>query len=178
MSRNRHRQSHARNLAHLALSFLLPLSSTFIAWRGLSILTDSSFPIICVVSESMAPTFRRGDVLLLWNRTSSVEPGDIPVVWFSGSPLPMVHRIIQVNPGNHLERFGISQSFLTKGDNNALNDVILYPGDRTMVLRSEVVGFVRGYIPLVGWLVIGFQEVYWVKYAVYAIVVAIVFAGS
>jgi signal peptidase I len=44
----------------------------------------------------MAPAFHRGDILLLWNRVSSVEPGDIPVVWFQGDPLPMVHRVVQV----------------------------------------------------------------------------------
>lgn len=30
-------------------------------------------------------------------------------------------------------------------------------------------GFVRGYIPFFGWLVIKFQEVSWVKYLVFAL---------
>jgi signal peptidase len=82
-------------LASAVLDVLLPLSTTFMAWKGLCILTNSSFPIVCVVSESMAPTFHRGDVLVLWNWTISAEPGDIPVVWFDREPLPMVHRIVQ-----------------------------------------------------------------------------------
>lgn len=79
-----------------AVPILLPLSSTFMAWKGLCLLTNSPVPIVCVVSESMAPAFHRGDVLVLWNRASSVEVGDIPVIWFDGNPLPMVHRVVQV----------------------------------------------------------------------------------
>lgn len=66
------------------------------AWKCLSILTNTPVPIVCVVSESMAPAFHRGDILLLWNRVSSVNVGDIPVVWFDERPLPMVHRVIKV----------------------------------------------------------------------------------
>lgn len=51
----------------------------------------------------MAPAFHRGDILLLWNRTSTVEVGDIPVVWFEGSPLPMVHRVISVHASSESE---------------------------------------------------------------------------
>lgn len=53
---------------------------------------------------------------------------------------------------------------MTKGDNNDVDDVALYPGNRTSVSTEEVVGFVRGYIPFLGWLVIGFQDMYWPKY--------------
>ncbi|KAI1743974.1 putative signal peptidase complex catalytic subunit SEC11 [Xylaria scruposa] len=156
-------------LSSALLDVLLPLSTTFMVWKGLSIATNSSFPIVCVVSESMAPTFHRGDLLLLWNWTTSIEPGDIPVVWFHDSPLPMVHRIVQATQ----DTSGLP-SFLTKGDNNNVDDVALYPGQRTSVYRSEVVGFVRGYIPYLGWIVIVFQEFYWVKYTA-GILIAIIF---
>lgn len=77
-------------------TLLLPLSSTLMAWKGLSVLTGSPVPIVCVISESMAPAFHRGDLVFLWNRTPAVRVGDIPVVWFHGKSLPMVHRVIQV----------------------------------------------------------------------------------
>ncbi|KAI2633925.1 putative signal peptidase complex catalytic subunit SEC11 [Xylaria nigripes] len=150
-----------RNVATLSSAMfdvLLLLSSVFMGWKGLSVATNSSIPVVCVVSESMAPTFHRGDLLLLWNWTAAVDPGDIPVVWFQNEPLPMVHRIIQTrrdSAGLH--------SFLTKGDNNVVDDVVLYPGQRTTVYRSEVVGFVRGYVPYVGWIVIAFQTLWWVR---------------
>ncbi|KAI1351284.1 putative signal peptidase complex catalytic subunit SEC11 [Xylaria sp. FL0043] len=155
-------------LCSAVMDVLLPLSTTFMLWKGLSIATNSSYPLVCVVSESMAPTFHRGDLLLLWNWTTSVEPGDIPVVWFYGAPLPMVHRIIQT-----MQDTSGLQSFLTKGDNNIVDDVALYPGQRTSVYRSEVVGFVRGYVPYMGWFVIAFQDFYWMKYGVGILIVVI-----
>ncbi|KAK2604302.1 hypothetical protein N8I77_007245 [Diaporthe amygdali] len=134
-------------------------------WKTLCLVTDSRMPIVCVISESMAPTFHRGDILLLWNRTSTIEVGDIPVVWFEDSHLPMVHRVIKV----HLFSKD-KQRFLTKGDNNEADDVTLYPKGRTLVSRREVIGFVRLYVPWMGWLVIGFQEIHWIRYLIAAII--------
>lgn len=71
--------------------------------QTLRLVTNSRVPIVCVTSESMSPAFHRGDVLLLWNRTSTVEVGDIPVVWFENNPLPMVHRVIRVHPVSESE---------------------------------------------------------------------------
>lgn len=71
------------------------------AWKGLCVLTNSAVPIVCVISESMAPAFHRGDILFLWNWTTVIQAGEIPVVWFNDNPLPMVHRVIKViNEGN------------------------------------------------------------------------------
>lgn len=64
-------------------------------WQGLRCLTNSIQPIHVVISDSMAPTFQRGDVIFISNR-SEVYVGDIPVVWFKGQPLPMVHRAVKV----------------------------------------------------------------------------------
>jgi signal peptidase I len=57
-------------------------------------------------------------------------------------------------------------------------DVPLYPPGREFVSRDEVVGLVRGYVPLVGWLVIGLQEVVWVKYCVFLLVTCFSLLGS
>lgn len=84
-----------RAILDAALPVLLSLSWPFMIWNGLAILTASPYPVMCVISESMAPAFHRGDILILWNR-SPVHAGDIPVVWFTGNPYPMVHRAVQV----------------------------------------------------------------------------------
>jgi signal peptidase len=78
------------------LHVLLVLSTTFMGWKSLCVMTGSPMPIVCVTSESMAPAFHRGDVLILSNWQHQIRVGDIPVVWFSGYPLPMVHRAIKV----------------------------------------------------------------------------------
>ncbi|OKL63623.1 hypothetical protein UA08_00957 [Talaromyces atroroseus] len=163
-----------RVLLTSALSFLLGLSFPLMAWKALSILTASPYPIMCVISESMAPAFHRGDLLILWNRSSYINVGDIPVVWFAGNPYPMVHRAIQVyhlTTDAEQDHGATSRQFiLTKGDNNQFMDVPLYPPGREFVSRDEVVGLVRGYVPLVGWLVICLHEVVWGKYFIFLLV--------
>lgn len=65
-------------------------------WKTLSVVTGSAYPIVVVISESMEPAFRRGDLLLVSNHKHLIEVGDIPVCWFAGDPLPMVHRAISI----------------------------------------------------------------------------------
>lgn len=128
------------------LQLLLPLAHVFMLFSLLQLVTLSQTPIVAVVSGSMEPAFQRGDLLILWNR-SEIIIGDIPVVWFQGNPLPMVHRVIKVvhGVGDDIER-----QFLTKGDNNEGDDLSLYPPGRELVKRSEIVGKVVGYIPALG----------------------------
>lgn len=62
------------------------------------------------------------------------------------------------------------QLVLTKGDNNEFDDVSLYPVGREFISRDEIVGLVRGYIPLLGWVVIALQEFVWFKCLLFAFV--------
>lgn len=48
---------------------------------------------------------------------------------------------------------------LTKGDNNAVDDRVMYPDGQEYVFREQIIGFVRGYVPLLGWIVIGLQRI-------------------
>lgn len=50
------------------------------------------------------------------------------------------------------------QIILTKGDNNLIDDTVLYPEGQDYLLRSNILGFVRGYVPFVGWFVIILQD--------------------
>ncbi|KAJ5975806.1 hypothetical protein N7481_009513 [Penicillium waksmanii] len=105
----------------------------------------------------MAPAFHRGDILFLSNRSSEVYAGDIPVVWFPGNPLPMVHRALNVMID------GNKQQILTKGDNNPVHDRSLYPPGQSFVARKEIVGLVKGYLPFAGWFTIALSEYPWLK---------------
>lgn len=100
-------------LSTILAVLLLPLSTTFMAWKALSLATNSPVPIVCVISESMAPTFHRGDILLLsnWQQQPVIEVGDIPVVWFEGNPLPMVHRVIKVVYDDKHNKYVVFQYF-------------------------------------------------------------------
>jgi signal peptidase len=81
------------------LPLLRAIGITFMAWKLLGLACDTAHPAMVVVSGSMEPTFQRGDVIFLSNRQRLVEVGDIPVMWFEGQPLPMVHRAVEVLQG-------------------------------------------------------------------------------
>ncbi|KAJ6098405.1 signal peptidase complex catalytic subunit SEC11 [Penicillium canescens] len=149
-----------------ALTFFLFLSVPLMIWKALCLTTASPYPIVVVISESMAPAFHRGDILFLSNRQYEVSVGDIPVVWFPGNPLPMVHRAIQVlvNSDSAIQHANVRRQYiLTKGDNNPTHDMSLYPLGQAYVAREEIVGLVRGYLPCVGWATIALSEYPWLK---------------
>ncbi|EIT80580.1 hypothetical protein AFCA_004908 [Aspergillus flavus] len=141
-----------------ALPIIKILGTAFIAWKIACVITGTAYPLMVVSSGSMEPAFYRGDLIFLWNRQQRIHTGDIPVVWFDGCPLPMVHRAIQVS---QQEVGGVSlskQLILTKGDNNAVDDTTLYPEGQEFVYRENVVGLVRGYVPYVGWISLWLKE--------------------
>ena len=89
------RSQCVRKLASEILPILSLLSLVFMSWKTLALFADSPKPVMVVISESMAPAFHRGDIILLWNRTPIIKVGDIPVVWFPGRSTPMVHRAVK-----------------------------------------------------------------------------------
>jgi signal peptidase len=84
-----------RQLFTQVLNFALVLSTAFMLWKGLSITTDSSSPIVVVLSGSMEPAFQRGDLLFLWNRGQDTKVGEIVVYNVKGKDIPIVHRVVR-----------------------------------------------------------------------------------
>ncbi|KAJ6121971.1 Signal peptidase I, partial [Penicillium capsulatum] len=155
-------QKRYRTHLDSTLWVLLCITVPFMIWKALIVITGSPSPIVVVISESMAPAFHRGDLLFLWNRQPWIHAGEIPVCWFPGNPLPMVHRAIKIVT---LDNFTIllRQGILTKGDNNLLDDVSLYPEGRTLVSREEIFGIVKGFLPGIGYISIAMQEHRWIQ---------------
>lgn len=81
-----------------ALNFALVLSTAFMMWKGLSVASASSSPIVVVLSGSMEPAFQRGDLLFLWNRGPRTEVGEIVVYNVRGKDIPIVHRVVRSYP--------------------------------------------------------------------------------
>ena len=77
------------------LNFALVLSTAFMLWKGLSVVTDSPSPIVVVLSGSMEPAFQRGDLLFLWNRGQDTQIGEIVVYNVKGKDIPIVHRVVR-----------------------------------------------------------------------------------
>ncbi|KAL1311435.1 hypothetical protein AAFC00_001596 [Neodothiora populina] len=146
-----------RQLATQVLNFALVLSTAFMLWKGLSIVTDSSSPIVVVLSGSMEPAFQRGDLLFLWNRGMNTQVGEVVVYNVRGKDIPIVHRVVRRFGGETLQ-------LLTKGDNNAADDTELYARGQSFLTRhTDVVGSVVGYVPFVGYITILLSEYPWLK---------------
>ena len=90
---------------------------------ALCVVSNTTHPILVVSSQSMKPTFSRGDIIFLSNRTEEVRVGDIPVVWFSGRKEPMVHRAIKVEQDRGL-RLG-EDGHVTQGNSRCVADLLL-----------------------------------------------------
>ena len=84
-----------RQLATQLLNFALVLSTAFMLWKGLSVVSDSPSPIVVVLSGSMEPAFQRGDLLFLWNRGLDTQVGEIVVYNVKGKDIPIVHRVVR-----------------------------------------------------------------------------------
>ncbi|KAI5168531.1 signal peptidase I [Pancytospora epiphaga] len=129
----------------------------YMVWKVICIFLRNDSPIVCVLSESMEPGFKRGDILFLKPQKYSV--GDILVYQVYEGSIPIVHRIIR-KVGNQL---------LTKGDNNRYNDIGLYRPGRRYLEPSETRAGVFGYIPYFGLPTIYINTVPGLKVALLAI---------
>ncbi|KAF9893109.1 Signal peptidase complex catalytic subunit [Aspergillus nanangensis] len=166
--------SSTRQSMAQVLNFALVLSTAFMMWKGLSIFTASSSPIVVVLSGSMEPAFQRGDLLFLWNRSPRAEVGEIVVYNVRGKDIPIVHRVVRSYPEiegktKRVKEIADASSsppnmLLTKGDNNIADDTELYARGQDYLQREDdIVGSVRGYIPMVGYVTIMLSEHPWLK---------------
>lgn len=68
-----------RDLLLQLLSLGTVVLSALMLWKGLMVVTGSESPIVVVLSGSMLPSFKRGDLLFLTMDDSPIEVGDIVV---------------------------------------------------------------------------------------------------
>ncbi|WBW71971.1 signal peptidase subunit Sec11 [Schizosaccharomyces osmophilus] len=169
-----------RQVLSQVLNLLLVLSSAFMGYKTLSLMTDCESPVVVVLSESMEPSFRRGDLLFLDNRKPALEKqlegsdpslwqkiwygsslgiGDIVVYSLPHRPIPIVHRVVKLYESEN------ETKFITKGDNNRIDDVGLFPRTMTYLDREKhVIGVVRGYFPYLGMITIWLTDYPTLKY--------------
>ncbi|POS83047.1 LexA/Signal peptidase [Erysiphe pulchra] len=154
-----------RQAAAQVLNFGMILSTAFMLWKGISIISNSPSPVVVVLSGSMEPAFQRGDLLFLWNRNflEETKVGEIVVYTVKGKDIPIVHRLVR--------KFGAGRDakLLTKGDNNAVDDTELYARGQDYIQRKDIMGSVVGYVPFIGYVTILLSEHPWLKTVMLAI---------
>jgi signal peptidase len=128
-----------------ALSAILIIAILYFGIQGtifLILRTDS--PMMAVVSNSMKPTFERGDLIFVKGVDSpdQIIQGDIIVFQFPDDPETKVHRVVEIiTQDNEVQ-------FKTKGDNPITNPI----PDSRLVKFEEVKGKVIFWVPKLGYI--------------------------
>ncbi|XP_037078876.1 signal peptidase complex catalytic subunit SEC11A-like [Pollicipes pollicipes] len=158
------KRMNKRQLYYQVLNFGMIVSSALMIWKGLMVVTGSESPIVVVLSGSMEPAFYRGDLLFLTNyQEEPIRAGEIVVFKVEGRDIPIVHRVLKLH-----ERENGTVKFLTKGDNNSVDDRGLYAPGQLWLTKRDVVGRARGFVPYIGVVTILMNDYPKLKYAVLA----------
>lgn len=136
------------------------ISSALIIWKALMCITGSESPVVVVLTGSMEPGFKRGDILFLHMNNDPVRAGEIIVYNIDGRSIPIVHRVIKVHERKDTREVNI----LTKGDANPDDDIGLYAPGQRWLEQHHVMGKAVGILPYVGWVTIIMTEKPIVKY--------------
>jgi len=123
-------EKRLRVLFQITLFFIIPIVivNLFVA--------AGQMRIMYVVSNSMVPTFERGDLILLSeDHYGSLEEGDIIAYNASWHPDgPITHRIVSKS----------ETEYITKGDSNNVSD--------PAITDDQVIGEIIAWIPKLGYL--------------------------
>nr|KJB56590.1 hypothetical protein B456_009G130600 [Gossypium raimondii] len=85
-----------RQLLTQAVSLGMIVTSALIIWKALMCITGSESPVVVVLSGSMEPGFKRGDILFLHMSKDPIRAGEIVVFNVDGREIPIVHRVIKI----------------------------------------------------------------------------------
>ncbi|KAL0358493.1 UNVERIFIED_CONTAM: Signal peptidase complex catalytic subunit SEC11A [Sesamum angustifolium] len=125
-----------RQLVTQAVSLGMIVTSALIIWKGLMCITGSESPVVVVLSGSMEPGFKRGDILFLHMSKDPIRAGEIVVFNVDGREIPIVHRVIKVHERQDTGEVDV----LTKGDNNFGDDRLLYAHGQLWLQRHHIMG--------------------------------------
>nr|XP_023897076.1 signal peptidase complex catalytic subunit SEC11A-like [Quercus suber] len=142
------------------------LSSVIILSEGLACLAGADSPgslLGVAISESMEPGIKRGDLMFLKISKDPIHAGEIILFNVDGLDVPISHRVTTVHGHRNTGKVYI----LTKGDNNHLDDRILYARGQRWLLRPHVIARVIGLLPYVGWIKLILTENPIIKYIVW-----------
>ncbi|CAM8877789.1 hypothetical protein QQ045_018890 [Rhodiola kirilowii] len=149
-----------RQLLSQAVSLGMIVTSALIIWKALMCVTGSESPVVVVLSGSMEPGFKRGDILFLHMSNDPIRAGEIVVFNIDGREIPIVHRVIKVHERKDTGEVDV----LTKGDNNYGDDRLLYAHGQMWLNRHHIMGRAVGFLPYVGWVTIIMTEKPIIKY--------------
>ncbi|KAF3805157.1 Signal peptidase complex catalytic subunit SEC11 [Colletotrichum gloeosporioides] len=154
-----------RQAASQLLNFALILSTAFMMWKGLSVVSDSPSPIVVVLSGSMEPAFQRGDLLFLWNRNflQETDVGEIVVYEVKGKNIPTASEATHEGRQQCGCVLDLGEYLAAEANRKSGADQELYAKGQDFLVRSDIIGSVVAYIPFVGYVTILLSEHPWLK---------------
>merc|ERR1711988_381817 len=156
-----------RQVLYQFLNFGMLVSSALMMWKSLMLISGSESPIVVVLSGSMEPAFYRGDLLVLTHyRNDTVVNGEIVVYRLNEREIPIVHRVIKRHENTETGEI----KYLTKGDNNQVDDRGLYAPGQKWIRPHEIIGRARGQCPYIGMVTIVLNDNPKIKYATLAMI--------
>jgi len=109
-----------------------------LAKNGIGVKLDITSPFVVVEGYSMLPTLYNGDIVIVHKPSPyDIKVGDILVYQSLRGEL-VIHRVVRINTGPGCKPL----CYVTKGDNNPVDDVALMLQPRLGVSYDEVVGVV------------------------------------
>ncbi|KAK2986671.1 hypothetical protein RJ640_020833, partial [Escallonia rubra] len=87
---------HTKNLSTANYVLGVIITHALMLWKLWICLSGSGSPVVVVLTGSMEPGFRKGDVLFLYMNDSPIRSGEIVVFQVEGRDIPIVHRAIMV----------------------------------------------------------------------------------
>ncbi|KAK1643315.1 hypothetical protein QYE76_061120 [Lolium multiflorum] len=142
------RSVQVRQVLAQIISLGMIVTSALIIWKGLMVATGSESPVVVVLSGSMEPGFKRGDILFLRMSKQPIRTGEIVVF----------------NVDVHERQESGEVDILTKGDNNFGDDRLLYAHGQNWLQQHHIMGRAVGFLPYVGWVTIVMTEQPIIKY--------------
>ncbi|KAG0438640.1 Signal peptidase complex catalytic subunit SEC11 [Dictyocoela muelleri] len=137
------------------VSAIYAVIGTYMIWKAIGLILDNDSPIVVVLTASMEPGFKRGDILFLKPR-NNYDVGDMAVFQINKNEIPIVHRVIKRFPGRTL----------TKGDNNNYDDIFLYKKGQYYLKDDQLKSRVVAYIPFLGMITIWINTYPVVKFTI------------
>ncbi len=111
--------------------------------NALGFALNTKTPVVAVFSDSMNPTFFKGDMIIVYGE-KNINIGDIVVFDSPDKVYPIIHRVAQIRNGG----------IVSKGDNNPTSD----EGRWGVIPFDKIYGKAFLKIPLLGWVKILFVE--------------------
>lgn len=126
-------------VVYLFLGFVIAYGVNFL----LGAVLQTKTPVVAVFSNSMVPTFYRGDMILVFGE-KNVKVGDVVVFDSPDKKYPIIHRVYEIKDGG----------IVTKGDNNPSTN----KGEWSVIPLDKIYGKAFLKIPILGWVKMLFVE--------------------